>query len=175
MTPVNIGLFAHEEDEQFKHELLEHVKQLEHVYNVQFSHEIMPGEGYYEKLQYILDNSHIIVLLLSSAFLHSEYYYQFVIKQAARKKKDKRTPILPVLIRQCLHDIVPELANTIVLPSNGVAIASAENKDEAYKSVAKGLQACIDVLLLDKRIRELEAENQQLKTKLEVFINNTTK
>lgn len=79
-------------------------------------------------------NANIVIALISTAYLNSDYCIQYQ-KRAVNDNKE----FIPILVSDCLHEIDDILINRNLLPQlNGVvkAISKWQDKNEVYKLVS---------------------------------------
>jgi hypothetical protein len=85
------------------------------------------------------------LLLISSDFLASDYCYSFELKRALERHASQEACVIPVILRSC------DWKNTgfgklQVLPTDGKAIKSWSDLDEAFTDVVRGLRRSITEL-----------------------------
>lgn len=89
-----------------------------------------------------LNNAHIILLLISSDFIASEYCYSIEMQQALDKHEAGSARVIPVLIRPADWKTAP-FAKLQVLPRNAQPITTWENQDLAYEEIAIEIRAVV--------------------------------
>ena len=116
-------------DELFLKELKNHLKPAIKEYQIEefVDENIRAGEKIDEKILSSLNNSDLIILLISADYLASESCQ----KEMNMALNDKKA--FPVIIKDCdWKNIVKEVK---VLPKDGKAVDSYDRKDEAYKFI----------------------------------------
>ena len=113
-----------------------------------------------------LDTADIILLLVSSDFIASEYCYGTELKRAIARHNEGTARVIPVILRPCdwNHPDVP-FSKLNVLPTHAKAIISWANQDEAFTVVAQRIRETVDQLRA-KKLVEQQAKDQQEKQKL---------
>ena len=119
---------------------------------------ISPGEDWKNKIDENLNDSDIILLLISSDFINSEYCFDIELKRALEMHNAEEATVIPIIVRQCDWD-VPELRDIQSLPKGVKAISSWGDKDEAWSNVVEGLKMVIE----NKLIRRNEENKKLLK------------
>ena len=103
---------------------------------------IDPGEEWDEEIRSALRDADIILLLVSSAFLASDYIYTVELKEALDRHARKEAVVIPVILRPC-HWQVAEFARLQALPRNATPVTRWPDEDEALVDVAQGLYRTI--------------------------------
>jgi hypothetical protein len=92
-----------------------------------------------------LESANIILLLVSSDFLASDYCYDIELKRALERHERNQARVIPVILRSVdWHDST--FGKLSALPKDGKAITSWQDEDEAFTDVVKGLRRVIDNL-----------------------------
>ncbi len=91
-----------------------------------------------------LEQAQIYLLLVSSAFIQSNYCFEKEFARACERQRAGDAVIVPIIIRECDWDI-HELRQFKALPEDGKAVMSRHwhNSDEAFANVVVGLRALI--------------------------------
>jgi hypothetical protein len=96
----------------------------------------------------------IILLLISADFLASEYCNGSKLKLALKRHKTKESRVIPVILRACDWQVLP-IGRLKALPTNGEAITSWPNQDEAFTDVVKKLKQFIIELKNETTVNNL--------------------
>ena len=107
---------------------------------------ISPGEEWREKIDKHLNDSHIIILLISSDFIASEFCYCNELKTAMERHENNQARVIPVVVRDVDWSGLP-FAKLQMLPKDAKAISTWEDEDSALKEVAMGVKKAVDELL----------------------------
>ena len=109
--------------------------------------EILPGQNFSQVIKDSLMRANIVLLLISSSFLNSDYIWRNEMQIALKNSKEGKAIVIPIILRPCLWKEVKELAELQALPMNDdgrlVPIVKWEDKDEAWMKVAEGLKKVI--------------------------------
>lgn len=116
--------------------------------------EIKAGAHLDESIQRELDAADVVLLLVSSDFLSSEYCYCVELRRALERHNEGTAHVVPIIVRSC--NWLPAPFGVLkALPSEGKAIASSRRRDEAYAEVATEIGNLVSNLALAR------AEKQQ--------------
>ena len=113
-----------------------------------------------------LDTADIILLLISSDFIDSEYCYGTELKRAITRHQEGTARVIPIILRPCdwNHSDVP-FSKLNVLPTHAKAITSWADPEEAFTIVAQRIRETVDQLRA-KKLAERRAEDQQRQQRL---------
>jgi hypothetical protein len=127
-------------DESFKNELDKHLSLLKRDGLVETwnDRKIIPGQKWGEEIDSNLEESDLILLLISSDFLASDYCFDKEMKKAIEMHESGNTTVIPIIIRHCDWQR-PPLKNLQALPKEAKPISSWEDKDQAWLDVVKGI------------------------------------
>lgn len=92
-----------------------------------------------------IDNAQIILLLVSTDFVASDYCYGNEIMLAIERHKAGQVRVLPIILRAVDYDGTP-FDKIEVLPTNKIPVNSWSNKDEALFDVAMGIRKAVEEL-----------------------------
>ncbi|HEV7405296.1 MAG TPA: COR domain-containing protein [Chthoniobacteraceae bacterium] len=104
---------------------------------------IEAGTDWNEQIFTNLDRAEIMVFLMSPESLASK----FCIEEELPRALERGIEIVPVQIRQCRFDLIPQLASLQAIPKGGKPIRTAKN-DDAWVEVTRKLDEVI------KRVRD---------------------
>jgi hypothetical protein len=85
-----------------------------------------------------LDVADIILLLVSSDFINSNYCYDVELSRAMERHAQGSAKVIPIILRPCLWTEAP-FGKLQALPTDGKAVTSWTNQDAALTEIAKGL------------------------------------
>jgi hypothetical protein len=97
-----------------------------------------------------LQSAGIILLLVSSSFLNSDYFYFQEMGRALERHDKKEAVVIPVIVRPCDWK-TGSFARLQVLPKDGKAVTSWTNRDEAWTDVAMGIRRAVEELTANAR------------------------
>jgi internalin A len=136
--------YAHE-DERYKDVLETHLKILQRQGTISTwsDREIGAGENWREEIMNELARADIILLLISSDFLASDFCYDVEMKRAMERDTNKEARVIPVIVRDCIWTKAP-FAKLQALPKDGRPVKSWPDKDKAWRNVAEGIEKAAD-------------------------------
>ena len=104
---------------------------------------VAPGEHLDTQINIALKRASIIVLLVSSSFLDSDYCWDVEMRAAVERHDRGEAWIVPVIVRSCLWADAP-FARLNALPKDAKPVSSWANTDEAWTDVARGIRSVVD-------------------------------
>ncbi len=136
--------YAHE-DEALRAELEQHLAALKREGEIRPWHdrEIAAGDEWRGQIDDRLESADLILLLVSSAFLDSDYCFDVEAMRALERHAKGEARVIPVIVRPCDWQGSP-FAELQGLPQDGKPVTTWANRDEAWLDVAQGLRAAID-------------------------------
>lgn len=111
--------------------------------------QIGPGENWPDAITAHLERADLILLLISPAFIASDYAYGKELQRALEMHDAGCARVIPVIVRPCLWTKLP-FAKLQALPDGGNPITVWSNADLAYLSVVEGVEAAATELLKDE-------------------------
>jgi len=103
---------------------------------------IEPGHEWDRSIMEYLARADIILLMISSNFIESDFCWSNELKKAMERHDHGSARVIPVIIRPCDWKSAP-FGKLQVLPSNGVPVTRWPDKDAAWLEVAKGIRNVI--------------------------------
>lgn len=124
--------------------------------------QINPGDVWEKTLKLELETADIIIFLVSSDFIASDYIHDIEVTKAIERHNKSEVIIVPIIIRPC--DFQSTQLNIFqALPKNVEPVSKWEDKDEAWLNVVEGIKKII------KGFKKKPPNNNQSKR------NNTAK
>jgi 2'-5' RNA ligase len=179
-TPVRIFYSYSHKDEELLNELKEALSPLKRQGIIQefYDRKILPGTDWQSAIDKNLERADVIILLISASFLSSDYCYGKEMKRGIERYKAGETQVIPVIVRPCIWQMIPQLEELNVLPTDGKAVITWEYRDLAWTDVVKGIHRVIDAPMLKNFYLKLCADGQDalLNQDIEVapFLDNLT-
>ncbi len=132
--------YAHK-DEEYKQSLVEHMSSLKrsNIVSEWNDREIVAGQNWSEEISAHLESSNLILFLISSSFMNSDYCMGIEVETALRMHQEGKTQLIPIIIRPVDWDD-SELSKLQGLPKDALAISSWLNEDEAWVNVIGGIK-----------------------------------
>ena len=107
-----------------------------------YDRKISPGSDWDAEIAAKLESARVILLLVSSEFLASDYCSNREMKRAFERHAAKEACVVPVILRPALWTRSPE-ATLHALPEDGRPVTTWENRDEAWLDVAAGINRLV--------------------------------
>jgi TIR domain/Pentapeptide repeats (8 copies)/NACHT domain len=122
--------------------------QREGLINVQDDIDVSPGEEWEPKISRYLNTAQMILLLISSDFMDSDYCYSKEMMRAMERHERGEARVIPIILRPTLWKGAP-FRKLQVLPTNAEPVASKfwHTPDDAFLDVAKGIQKAVNELI----------------------------
>ncbi|MBD3669296.1 MAG: toll/interleukin-1 receptor domain-containing protein [Gammaproteobacteria bacterium] len=132
-------------DEKYKDELNTHLASLQRNKTITSWHDrkITPGQSWSEEISSELESSDIVLLLVSSDFLYSDYCYEKEMLRAIEKHNNNELVVLPIIIRACDWEEAP-FSQIQSLPKDVKPISSWHDIDSAWLDVVSGIRKTIE-------------------------------
>lgn len=134
-------------DEALRDELEKHLKllQRQHVIDTWHDRKIISGTEWDKAINKNLDTADIILLLISSDFLASDYCWDIEIQRAMQRHEEKTAVVIPVLLRPCDTGNA-NFMKLQGLPKNFKPVTTWTNQDEAFTDIAKGIRTAAEAI-----------------------------
>jgi hypothetical protein len=152
-----VGLFcsyAHE-DEPLQRAFLSHsaILRRNKWVDIWTDQRIGAGSKWDREIASKLETAQLVVLLVSSDFIESEYCYGTEMTRAMARQDAGQTKVIPIIVRPCLWQDAP-FAALSALPPDGKPVTSWANQDEAWTAVTIGVKLAVKEVLEDTRKRQ---------------------
>ncbi len=142
--PANIFISYAHKDEEYKDKLYNHLSGLRNsgFINDWNDRQILPGQEWDDQIKGNLEAADIIIFLVSSDFMASNYINDNEIANSMQRHANGEVLIVPVVIRPC---DLPSLSISKfqALPKNAQPISTWPNEDEAFLDVVNQLKRLI--------------------------------
>lgn len=134
-------------DNALRNELEKHLGTLKRLRLIKNWHDqnIQAGTDWMHAVNMHLNTATIILLLISSDFMASDYCYSIEMQQALERHKQGKAQVIPIILRSVDLEGTP-IASLRALPSGGKPIINWSNRDTAFTDVAKGIRKVIQEL-----------------------------
>src|SRR5712691_5999253 len=128
-------------DKILRDRLEEHLSNLKYRGLIQTWHDrdILAGSEWLEQIDISLHNAQIILLLISSTFMASDYCYSKEMQLALQLHAQRKATVIPILLRPVLYAGAP-FARLSMLPTNGKPVTSWRDRDSAFVDVALNIE-----------------------------------
>lgn len=138
--PLRIFFSYARQDENLRSELENHLKILQRLNLIETwtDRDISAGEEWKSEINTGIENAQIILLLISSDFIASDYCYEIEMKRALERHESGEARVIPIILREVNWKLAP-FAHLQPLPTSGRPIVNWGNRDSAWQSVSDGL------------------------------------
>ncbi|MEH1868245.1 MAG: SUMF1/EgtB/PvdO family nonheme iron enzyme [Nostoc sp.] len=144
-------------DEPLKNELVNHLTMLKRqgVISTWDDREIPPGGEWDRQINENLNTADIILLLVSSDFIRSEYCWSVEVTKAVERHEAGEACVIPIILRSVAWQS-PPLVRLQALPKNAQPVTSSSwhNRDDAFTNVAEGIKVAAEQLSKAKAIAQ---------------------
>lgn len=132
-------------DTEFRDELQNHLSGLKRkkLINGWDGRAILPGEVWDDEIRQKLEQAEVVLFLVSSDFLASDYIHDVEIKKTIERYQQGLVRIIPVIVRPCDFESL-SLNRYQALPEGARAISLWPNRDEAYVDIVKKIKRVIE-------------------------------
>ena len=131
-------------DERLRKELEKHLAVMKRQGLIQEWHDrkIVAGSEYKGEIDEHLNSAEIILLLVSSDFLASDYCYGIEMTRAIERHEAGEATVIPVILRPCDWMGTP-FSKLQALPKDAKPVTTWSRRDDAFLDVVKGIRAAI--------------------------------
>jgi len=142
---IEVFISYAQEDERLMHKLEKHLATLKHQGYVTFWNNlrINAGKEWDNEINEHLSTAHVILLLISSDFMASDYCTSVEVKQALLRHDAGECRVIPVILRP-LHWRIGPVSKLLPLPTDGKPVTEWRNKDKAFVNIAEGIQKVVE-------------------------------
>ena len=143
--PIKVFCSYSHKDEIFREELEVHASLLKRKKIIEIWHDrrILPGNEWENSIDSHLENSEIIILLISPDFIASDYCYGKELSRAIERHESGQSIVIPIIVRPSDWKDTP-FSKIQVLPKDGEPVTTWNNRDEAWLCVIHGIKDSID-------------------------------
>ncbi len=145
--PVKIFFCYAHEDEPLLKILKSHLSPLRRqgLIDVWHDRDISAGTEWEQEISKHLNEAHIILLLISSDFMNSDYCYSIEMQRAIERHNSEEVCVIPIILRYVCWRGGP-LGKLQALPTDGKPVKSQNwyDLDEAFFDIAEGIRKVIE-------------------------------
>lgn len=141
VNPLALFYSYSHKDEPWRDELATHLAMLEKKGVIRSWHDrkIVAGDNWKGKIDENLEKADIVLLLVSSNFLASDYCYDIEMKRALERHDKGEACTVPVIISACDWELA-DFARIQALPKDAKPVESWAIRNEAWNDIAKGIR-----------------------------------
>ena len=131
--PIQVFVSYSHKDEDLRVQLSAHLSSLKRqgVISEWHDRKIAPGDEWKKAIDDRINTARIILLLISSDFIASDYCYEIEMQRALERHEKREAVVIPVILRSCNWQDTP-FGKLQALPKDGKAITSWPDRDEAF-------------------------------------------
>src|SRR6266566_5580232 len=146
-VPLSIFISYAHEDERLLQQLEAHLSLLRRQGWIADWHDrqILAGDEWARDIDQHLETASIILLLISPDFLASDYCYDIEMQRALERHDRGEARVIPVILRPVDWEGAP-FAHLQCLPRDARAITEWDNRDAAFRDIARGIRTAIEQL-----------------------------
>lgn len=139
--PARVFISYSHKDEDHRNQLDAQLAILKRAGIVEIWHDrrLVAGDDFDHSIKQELEAADIILLLVSSDFLKSDYISDVEIARAMARHEAGEARVVPVILRPCPWQHAP-FAKLQALPKEGKAVTKWPNTDEAFLDIANGIE-----------------------------------
>ena len=142
-SPTVFISYSHK-DEKFLDELLVHLKPLERLGLTRWSDkQVMPGSQWFEEIRLALSVAKVAVMLVSPAFLASDFIHEHELGPLLKEAKEGGVRILWVPLRACAYNRTPLIDYQAVLPPDKPLAQMKAKRDAAWVRVGEEIEKAL--------------------------------
>lgn len=155
--------YAHA-DEALRNELEKHLSPLKRMGRISTWHDrrIVPGEEFAGQIDHHFAAANIILLLVSSDFIASDYCYQIEMKNALERHELGEAVVIPVILRPCAWHQLP-FGKLLAATVDGKPIVQFPSYDDGFVQVVEAVSRALE-RLAPKTPPAKQAEQPQRQT-----------
>lgn len=144
LKPVKLFYSYSHKDEKLRDELEKHLSILKRQGTISEWHDrkISAGSEWADSIDQNLVEADIILLLISSDFLASDYCYDIELKNALERHEQGDCRVVPIILR-AVDWVGAPFGKLQALPKDAKPVISWENHDEAFANITQGIRATI--------------------------------
>lgn len=112
----------------------------ERIVNDWYDRKIVPGADWEREIARNLERSHIVLLLISPAFMASEYSLGIEVKRAVELHWQRRCRIVPIVLQPTRGWTETEFGTFQALPKDAKPVSQWANQEAAYANIVDGIR-----------------------------------
>src|SRR2546422_5939712 len=146
-VPISVFISYAHEDEPLCQQLEAHLSLLRRqgLVATWYDRQIVPGTEWAREIDAHLETAQLVLLLISPDFLASEYCYGIEMRRALGRYQNGEALVIPIIVRPVDWEGAP-FAHLQCLPRDARAVTEWDNRDAAFRDIARGIRAAIEQL-----------------------------
>ncbi|AUT00751.1 hypothetical protein CLI64_10265 [Nostoc sp. CENA543] len=160
VSPKVFISYSHK-DEPLKNELIKHliILKRDKVISLWHDREISPGVEWDQQINANLQTADIILLLVSSDFIASDYCWGVEVNTAIARHNAGNARVIPVILRNVMWQSAP-FAKLQALPTNAKPVKSWPHEDDAFTDIAQGIRDAAKELIQERQQKQARANRE---------------
>ena len=144
---IEIFFFYAHEDENLENRLVKHLLILKSqgVIKAWYECDITAGDAWKTEIEKQLNSAQIILLLVSSDFLASDFCWSVELERVMKRHEARKARVIPIILRPVDWHEAP-FAKLQALPKDAKPITSWRNWDQAFVDIAQGIRRVVEEL-----------------------------
>lgn len=136
------------EDEKLRNQLEKHLSILKRQGVITGWHhrKIAAGKEWKNDVDIHLNRARVILLLISSAFIASDYCWDVELKRAMERHETQEARVIPIILKPVDNWQTTCFGKLQPLPKNGKPVIKWGNRDEAFVNIAQGIREAVEDL-----------------------------
>lgn len=160
MQQVTVFISYSHRDKAYLDELEKHLANLQRsgTISVWYDWKVEAGGEFEKEIQRELEAAHMIILLVSSDFMTSDWCNR-EMGRAIERHNAGEARVIPIKVREVDWDGSP-LAKLKALPEDGKPVATWENRDEAFTQISRAIRSTAESMI--RRVEEPKERNESI-------------
>src|SRR5437879_803178 len=145
LMPVKVYFCYTHEDEPLLKQIMAHLKPLQRQGLITTWHDrdIKAGVRWDQQISQQLDSAQIILLLVSSAFMASEYCYSVEMKRAMERYYLQEACVIPIILSPCDWRVA-SFNMLQALPKNAKPISEWDDREAAFNNIVDNIRKVVN-------------------------------
>jgi hypothetical protein len=164
--PIEVFFSYSRKDKELRDELDTHLALLKRR-GVTTWHDcqIVAGSEWEEEINRRIKTADIVLLLISSDFIASNYCYEKELPDILQRHEAREAFVIPVLLRPVAGWKQSPFAKLQICPAGGLPVTQWKDRDAAFVDVAESIEEAVNKLL-EQRDRQRQEQEQRAQEKL---------
>lgn len=129
--------------------------------------DIVAGTDWEKSVNEQMNTADIILLLISSDFLASDYIYSTEMKYAIERHERGEARVIPIILRPVSWEWTP-LGKLQVLPRDGKPVTLWNNRDEVFFGIATGIKGIIEDIQKTRFPQSTEVDSRDIVSRVDL-------
>jgi TIR domain/Effector-associated domain 11 len=146
---VKVFISYSKKDNELREELATHLASLRrrNKATIWDDRHIIGGELWDETIKSKLQESNIILFLVSANFIATDYIWDYEIPIAEEQRRKGESRVIPIILKPCQWTKL-DFAKQQALPSKGLPISTFLDRDTAWLEVIEGIEKVINDIMI---------------------------